>query len=49
MRLAAIAYFMACGYLIAKTKLDQALWEKACAYHDEWVRHVVEISRKELQ
>lgn len=48
MRLTAVLYFMLCGYLISKTKLDQELWRKTCELHDQWVRHVVEISRKEL-
>lgn len=46
--LTAVLYFMLCGYLISKTKLDRELWDKACQLHDQWVRHVVAISRKEL-
>lgn len=48
MRLFGVLYFMAIGYAICATDLDQTVWERICKLHDQYVRHVLEISRKEL-
>ena len=48
MRLLGVLYFMALGYALCATDLDQAIWDKACQLHDQYVRHVLAVSRKEL-